>query len=905
MDNKPQKILENLIKNKSEESAFNVVKKVLENVKKDFNADEVRFRLRDWEDKSVVYVPNWVIGTNLSEDYPESAQRIYFDPANSNDIDCATGLAARGARIREEESKKNKNEDLINVLKEDVDIHEKIITFEKMDKAEICNSFIQKLDKKVNKLEEGKKEWEKYLTCISTLESEKFFTSLINCSPPWNKDRNKQWEDVINCLKDRIDGIEKYKKIIKDAKDWYGNLYEDYVKYNDTRKEVKYGAAIPVLAFGKFIGVLNLHRKGENFNEEDKNLLEEYATILAVSYIQWQSEVFNTFHEKFLSVTVERNFEKIASTISNGIRYGLNYSIANDEIFPLLYIPQNKAIRETNELNNDLFKTIWKNSYQQRREPEPTERQLWIKENKIGRIPIREEGLGREVVNKFLDAVNQGKPRIIDLFEVIEDVDDPNGQGSLSARKHHIKTTGCLPLIFKDKLYGLLYLHCTKRHFFTELELNALETFGKQAAIAIHNAELAGGSYENLYGEEIVKLLLYSNNNSVDYIDRILNKWALDVWGTRGLAIADITAKTIEEISTYFNLPENFSKKYSKDYKDQEGALQSVDDYRDHFIHPFHVFCLGYYIICNNDQLMDLIKTKISNIPIQSPTEQDLEFIIKTWFVTSIYHDIGYPAEKFETLVATFFENYVGRRVNSQFDWSSVILANDNIKHINKLSDLYAEKIGENILETQHKFQKWIQHRLLEEHDHGVLSAMILFNKDLDWGENDNNMLYEAALAITLHSWRLSNEKTKDDDSKTFDLKSLQLEDFPLAFFLSFCDIAQEWGRRVLLKKGAYIPENKLYQVDMGSNIEIPDRGTFEKIKIKIKYSAKSTKIVHNGRSLRDVFDDVGNKFHLTWCNKETPIIFEIEGVSGNYSMGSFGPSGCIDLQELDNERKC
>jgi hypothetical protein len=350
--------------------------------------------------------------------------------------------------------------------------------------------------------------------------------------------------------------------------------------------------------------------------------------------------------------------------------------------------------------------------------------------------------------------------------------------------------------------------------------------------------------------------------NCFERVCQILYEWAVQVRGARGEVIADITTGAIKDLcgERCFALPEEFNS-YIDDYRKREGALQAIADYRDHFVHPFHVFYLGYYIL---DQWRE---KKI--MPLNLTENGDENLILKTWFVTSIYHDVGYPAEKLEVLVRDFFKTSVGREMSAQFDWSSVILADDNIKHIDELSDLFAQKAGD---KKQAKiFEKWFHKRLLKEHDHGVLTALMLCNQG--WEEKDlRNFVYESALAIALHSWRrVPNEQVE------FDFGSLAVEDFPLAFYLSYCDSAQEWGRRVLLERMK--KERVPFDVKgLDSRLEYIQVDPSE-TKVVLKYLANRNDPVTEDRDLEQVFNDVSKKFESTWYLKEeSTIMFSIVG---------------------------
>lgn len=366
--------------------------------------------------------------------------------------------------------------------------------------------------------------------------------------------------------------------------------------------------------------------------------------------------------------------------------------------------------------------------------------------------------------------------------------------------------------------------------------------------------------------------------NCFEVVGKKLEKWALRVKGTRGRAIADVTIDAINDLSGYFELPKGFTN-FIEEFRIREGALQSLVDYRDHFIHPFHVFCLGYFILNKWEEenwrgLPDLLD------------EQDRNLSLKRWFVTSIYHDVGYPSEKFEVLVMEFFKTSVGREIRSQFDWSSVLLANDNLRHIDELSSLFVNKAIDK--KEAEAFKKWFCKRLVEDHDHGVLTALILLNQDkIEWKRSDLKMVNEAALAIALHNWRRDPM-----NSREFDLGQLPVEDFSLAFFLSYCDTAQEWGRRVLLelmKKGntsMTIPNvTKLDSTLAGIIVKKQDTTVI------IKYPSKFKDVVRENETLQDVFNGIKIRFQEKWClRKDETMKLMIEGKDKDYSgIGSFG----------------
>lgn len=870
------------------------VEDILKNARKALDAENARFRLRSWDDKSVVHVKGWIIGS-LGNEVTELAERVYYDPEKKERAYCMVGVTARIARYYEEKAKESKNfrlmknlknsltddeinqkkswidlqnddrfkdflamlrnkrgysikwneipdrcsEDFDNFLKQDYNIaNVKKKTFKQKRKIEIKLENDEKISFKLeddnkkatlkikgieNKIDvdnvEGeliictglnkkKNDWEVFCKNIKKYKNNEyeFFSNAFSRDSPWNNeddkiDKEKQWND----LREHIYKESKFKDKIVEFLDQventvkhYKKLCDDYDKYIRSIEKLKYEIVVPVEAFGKFIGVLNFHLIEEYTDKEkDKKveLAKSYAAKLAINSLRWQDRLSDKFQSVAKTITAENDLEIIATKISDGIRSGL-YSIDKTDVYPLLYIPK-QPILQSNDMNNEKeFSRLWNDTYQQRKKPiGKKELKLWDEENKLGNISIRFNGFGWNVLRKW-KLCNKESPEAKDLFEVCPYVDNPNSRcGSRSALFEKIKTTGCIPLVYDKKVYGLLYLHCKERHFFTDVELNALYIFSGQAAIAIYNAKLTGDPYEKLYGSKIIDLINRYSESSKSLIydlDTKLKNWAAHVKGARGQVIADITIDTIKEISELFDLPEGFTS-YIRDFKVRECALQSITDYRDHFIHPFHVFCLGYIIKKRWENNKDS-----SFEPLNFGDTVSSEFY-KTWFITSIFHDVGYPLEKLEKLAKNFSNESFGCEIESLYDWNALLWANDkndNLKNIQDLSDLFKKKCGR----KDDIFNKWLHKRLLNDRDHGVLSALMLLNEDkIKWENELSSIAREAALAIAIHNWKPQINKGNNIIKSYPYLEAIYVKEFPLAFFLYYCDSAQEWGRNVLL----------------------------------------------------------------------------------------------------------
>lgn len=533
------------------------VEEVLKRAREELEADDARFRLRSWDDRSVVPVPGWIVSTpeesetdikrrenkpnagkthfRLEQAQPELAERVYYDTENPLRVDCIVGLKSRIARLAEEEMKEDKDTTLIQDLKSNIEeIEGGKIQFIKDErkKYKAFNDFLTQLKKTAEEFEEKKAKWEVYYDyVVSIKEKPNFFDLAFDQNhAPWMKgemEMNKkkvQWELLRKYLEEHREGDEigKFISDVKNTLERYTCLYEDYNRYIPEAECPSNEIVIPVVAFGKFIGILNFHKE-QGFSPGEETVARKYSFLLATVYLQWQSELLEKFQEISQTVIAENNFEIIASKITASIREGLKYGLDKEDVYPVLYVPKQQLRHPYKMDNEEMFDWTWRDSYQRRHKPKKLQDQqktkeakenekeweMWNQEQKLGPIPIRINGLGSNVIEKWNKRITDNKPvRAQDRFTACTDVDNADSTcGSRSAFHHEIKTTGCLLLTFEGEIYGLLYLHCRKRHFFTETELRALNAFGTQAAVAIKNAKLIGSSYEELFGSRLLDVL--------------------------------------------------------------------------------------------------------------------------------------------------------------------------------------------------------------------------------------------------------------------------------------------------------------------------------------------------------------------------------------------------------------
>jgi len=503
-----EKMLEKMINGITKRPSCKV-EDLLANLKVEIKAD-VRFRPVDWKGKAVVYVPGWSRQKETEDVDPELFRRVFFDPEEPSRMDCLVGLVARVARIHEEE-KTNPSSALLESLKEGVAKDEirnpRYVLNKNVENEPVFTSFIKRLKDDTNNLGKLRKKWENFYARIANIPKDReFFDKVENANPPWggNVTKTGQWNQLQTILEHPIE--EQFLQKVGDTVKYYGRLHDQWDKYTLKVETPRCEIAVPVITADRLLGILNSHRETP-FTPDEVRVSLYHAALLAIVLLRNQAELLKSLQKVAEVMTAETRLERIALEIAKSIRETL-VGLKPEDIYPLLYVCK-RPISAKDDLQD--FAARWRDSYQMRQEPQDTEDlKLWNREQELGPIPIRINGLGYKSVEKW--RVQAERPKSLqakDYFVVSGDVDNPDSDtGSRTALKHVIKTSGCLPLVFSHQVYGLLYLHCTKHHFFTEAELEALETFGVQAAIAINNAKLVGPSYEELYGGALLDSLI-------------------------------------------------------------------------------------------------------------------------------------------------------------------------------------------------------------------------------------------------------------------------------------------------------------------------------------------------------------------------------------------------------------
>lgn len=214
-----------------------------------------------------------------------------------------------------------------------------------------------------------------------------------------------------------------------------------------------------------------------------------------------------------------------------------------------------------------------------------------------------------------------------------------------------------------------------------------------------------------------------------------------------------------------------------REARDFEPILFRIPRYRDHFIHSFNVFLLGYYII------NELKRVK----PDFSLKSNDYNL---TWMLASTFHDVAYAIQKMELWFNEMLEKFLGANPNFSFNITQVmpLIYVDFMRLISRWharSQMETDS-GRTLTIADWSFYNEISSKLVEK-DHGVLGGLMLahllavregFARKRKWDFLYNHL--PACHAITVHH-----------------LKSIPIEliKHPIAFVLTLCDELQDWGR--------------------------------------------------------------------------------------------------------------
>jgi hypothetical protein len=278
-----------------------------------------------------------------------------------------------------------------------------------------------------------------------------------------------------------------------------------------------------------------------------------------------------------------------------------------------------------------------------------------------------------------------------------------------------------------------------------------------------------------------------------------------------------LTRRNVENIAKSLSLSKEIIS-YIAPLQSYQPVLFQLPEYREHFVHQFNVFLLGYVI------LNSLPAESFKLFENRCTGKQKDKAVFKVWFVVSLFHDTGYPLGKSGKWASDFLAQMFKLEMDDKFPNISETLAvrlmrngaNDWIKNLmQSLSKMIS--IGQDDLR---KVNKRLLSNFFNLDSEDLIASLLVIaaaeKKDIPlW------IAKEAASSIILHEIKL----WKDIGIK------IHLDYQPFAFLLQYCDAIQEYGRSKGGIKPSTLDEWKVNSIELDINEKT--------ITATIKYSEK------------------------------------------------------------------
>jgi hypothetical protein len=305
---------------------------------------------------------------------------------------------------------------------------------------------------------------------------------------------------------------------------------------------------------------------------------------------------------------------------------------------------------------------------------------------------------------------------------------------------------------------------------------------------------------KNLQVDGLINQKIHKDTKHLFYVLKRYEYVGYEQIMNRVLHYAQKTSETLD-------IADNFSfQQYMERFKQQEDLmLYQLKEYRDHFMHQFHVFITGY-IILNKIKLSTI--TGLVNQRLATPQSQKLfdtvepltyENVLRIWFLTSFFHDFAYILQEFDKGMSNFLHNLLGYRFRARLNWWQLLRKKSPFP--NNLVNLVRYFLGQDAIDPLRLLPDFLW-SITGKIDHGVAGALLLMEK---LGEcapvKKRRDCHIAAASICLHNEDIYRNLEEAANGW------IPFETLPFAHILAFCDTAQCWGRtaRVTDKNEEYV----------------------------------------------------------------------------------------------------
>jgi hypothetical protein len=339
-----------------------------------------------------------------------------------------------------------------------------------------------------------------------------------------------------------------------------------------------------------------------------------------------------------------------------------------------------------------------------------------------------------------------------------------------------------------------------------------------------------------------------------------------------GEAIFKRINRFIKDLLKVLGLPENiFGNIWESLQRHEELMLYSLDNYRDHLMHQFHVFVIGYIIIYSYGiedlkKLLDIHYIEPSPENVNNSDSPNDTFsktdVLRIWAMASLFHDCGYAFEKLSHGFEAFSKRLLGTNLKSYFFWDEVILGTTDIPvTLQRICDSFTACERYCYQYKPVDLFRILLQKATKENDHGVISSIILMQQYLSHhGGHEKVPKIEKIMNIAAISIALHNSHVFEDVMKQIN-QPICLKQNPIAFLLAYCDVAQEWGRKKTLPDEQLFTTPHLYSLNFhkkwgkttqkmqGKRREGPSEKRF---RINLKYRTESKGLRPNVKRIKE-----------------------------------------------------
>lgn len=245
-------------------------------------------------------------------------------------------------------------------------------------------------------------------------------------------------------------------------------------------------------------------------------------------------------------------------------------------------------------------------------------------------------------------------------------------------------------------------------------------------------------------------------------------------------------------------------KKYYDEFAGFESLLYSSNQfYRDHVIHLFRTWLIGFNILIYESGA----ERVYSQLSIEGDADKAFEMnffeSVSLWTVAALCHDLGYPLEKFKSILNKTKKMMEFLVSNPSIDQDITFSGtqdqvNEYILRMISSKMKIAASADPNLpylLRTQAKY--FIKYsKSLEDYSHGVISSIIVYKALLYFLESDFSTHDDHTFSLEdARQFCIRRDILRSIASHTCrDIYHMNATSFPL--LLIICDDLQEWGRR-------------------------------------------------------------------------------------------------------------